>query len=214
MKEIKETTAQYEKTALEAYKQVSALILKMTALSLPNEYAQGFDLTVSNPLAQLFSYLMQENLIEIGLADGDFTINERLFVEHFALQSGTSILELFSNVRKGRAFTWDEFFTLNGSQMTQITDLVKIGLNPIAQAFFGTFALADSHSETKDYYHGFIEGLTTIVNSYLSIDLARTGIENQRALDVISDNILKPLDEAYQNVVEVAKESDMVDRRA
>lgn len=213
MKEIKETTEEYEEAALKAYEEIDSLISKMTSLSLPLEAPKGLDGSKTNPLSQVFSYLIQENLIEIGLADGDFSINERLFVEHFAIRSGTSILDLFGNV-KGKAFSWDDFFALSGSQITQITDLVKSGMNPIAQAFFAAIALSDSHNGDKVYYKGFTEGLAKIVNSFLAVDLARTNIENQRALDVISDNILRPLDSAFSNMEEVIDDEETVDRRA
>jgi hypothetical protein len=77
--------------------------------------------------------------------------------------------------------------------MASILDEIKTAGTPLALSFYNLFAKIDSLESGAPDFKALGGYLMTLINAYLSIDLSRSELENQRALDVVSDNILVPL---------------------
>jgi hypothetical protein len=85
---VKMTTSEIEEKALKSFDDIMDLFTRMSQKAgVPEAMTAGFgnsDLATvppENSLGVLFSIILQESLIEIGLADGDFNLNEQFFVE-------------------------------------------------------------------------------------------------------------------------------------
>jgi hypothetical protein len=218
---IKVTTSEVEATALSSFDRIMDLFREMSEKAgVPSTMMEGFgnsdvaSLPAENSLGLLFSMILQESLIEIGLADGDFNLNERLFVEKIGKRYPLSLLSLYVDSSNNPKLTWEQFFALSPHEMASILDEIKTAGTPLALSFYNLFAKIDSLESGAPDFKALGGYLMTLINAYLSIDLSRSELENQRALDVVSDNILVPLQAAYQNAEITAEETDHVDGKA
>jgi hypothetical protein len=89
---------------------------------------------------------------------------------------------------------------------------VKKTGTPLALQLYSFFASVDLTVSDEHPYLSELKGyLVDFINAYLSIDLERTELENTRAVDVLKDNILNPLEEAYD---EAGIEAHRIDGKA
>jgi hypothetical protein len=218
---VKMTTSEVEDTALRSFDDIMDLFARMSQKAgVPEAMNAGFgnsDLATvppENSLGVLFSIILQESLIEIGLADGDFNLNEQFFVEKIGKRYPLSLLSLYTDSSNNPKLTWEQFFALNPHEMANILDEIKTAGTPLALSFYNLFAKIDSIESGAPDFKELGGYLMSLINAYLSIDLSRSQLENQRALDVISDNILVPLQAAYQNAEISEEEADHVDGKA
>jgi len=204
----------FEKKASDAFDSMMDLFNRLTkeSLSLVGNQASTDSDKIVGSMAILFSGILQECLIEIGIADGDFDLNERLFVEKIGNRYPISLLSAFVDSDGKAELTWDGFFAMSPHERANFLDQVKKTGTPLALQLYSFFASVDLTVSDEHPYLSELKGyLVDFINAYLSIDLERTELENTRAVDVLKDNILNPLEEAYD---EAGIEAHRIDGKA
>jgi hypothetical protein len=118
---IKVTTSEVEATALSSFDRIMDLFREMSEKAgVPSTMMEGFgnsdvaSLPAENSLGLLFSMILQESLIEIGLADGDFNLNERLLRrKDRKTLPPLAPFALYVDSSNNPKLTWEQFFALS-----------------------------------------------------------------------------------------------------
>lgn len=195
----KETFDEYEKKAESAFENMCQVADHLAKFSTENGLSSPWMEKEENPFSVILSLLLQETLIEIGISDGDFSLNEKLFIETFAKKKDISLLDLTASANRGTPLTWNQVFMAQPNQISDALGALRPQIQGLSGLFCSVFSISLSGDENDPLYLNFVQDISEFTDAFLSIDLKANEIERQRAVDILEDNFFKPLKQAFAN---------------
>ncbi|MBQ9706977.1 MAG: hypothetical protein IJV78_03705 [Clostridia bacterium] len=188
------TNQLYFDDAKEKYSQLCALVDVMS-----NQMAQAFDDFDGNQARKQLDVIVGYIMLEVALADNNFTVQEGAFVDQ--LCTTFPLLHLFDDVPP--SVNWQAIAQFSDASVArQMADKLKDLAQDYVQNFVMGFSMLDAIVEDKDYLQLMIEGLRTIALAMAFVDGNGTSQEILCGTNQIIDVLVSP----WRELRDIAKE--------